>query len=125
MQKKLPDSYVQKRNLKEYPTEVGSHKFSPQNIDHFKSEHISKLEKHYSSRIKELEDEYLKIIDEIRLNERIYSAKCSFEPIPGNIYHLYEKDDKEFISILSPSEWNMNYLGTYKFLSDGRWINFK
>lgn len=121
MKKELPDYYVENRNIKEYPTEVGAPKFSPDNISLFKQENTFKLKKHYSSKIEELEKEYKRIIDEIKLNERLYSAKCNFEPISGNIYHLYEKNNQEFISIISPGEWNMNYIGTYKFLSDGRW----
>lgn len=31
MKKELPDYYVENRNIKEYPTEVGAPKFSPDN----------------------------------------------------------------------------------------------
>ena len=118
---KLPDYYVENRKLKEYPTEVGAPKFSPDNISLFKQEKTFKLKKHFSSKIEELEKEYKKIIDEIRLNERLYLAKCNFEPVSGNIYHLYENKNEEFLSLISPNEWNMNHIGSYKFLSDGRW----
>lgn len=122
---KIPDSYVENRRLKEYPTEVGSPNFSPDNISLFKQEKTFKLKKYYSSKIEELEKEYKKIIDEIKLNERLYLAKCSFEPISGNSYYLYEKNGEEFISIISPTEWRMNYIGVYKLLSDGRWEEIK
>lgn len=122
MEKKLPDYYVENRSLKEYPTEVGAPKFSPDNISLFKQEKTFKLKKHFSSKIEELEKEYKKIIDEIRLNERLYLAKCNFEPISGNIYHLYSNDNNEFLSIISPNEWRRkDHIGSYKFLSDGRW----
>jgi hypothetical protein len=118
---KLPDYYVENRSLKEYPTEVGAPKFSPDNISLFKQEKTFKLKKHYSSKIEELEKEYKKIIEEIRLNERLYMAKCNFEPVSGNIYHLYDNKGVEFLSLISPSEWKMKSIGSYKFLSDGRW----
>ena len=38
MEKKLPDSYVPERRLKEYPTELGSQNFSPDDIQLFKLE---------------------------------------------------------------------------------------
>lgn len=122
MEKKLPDYYVENRSLKEYPTEVSAPKFSPDNISLFKQENTFKLKKHFSSKIEELENEYKKIVEEIKLNERLYLAKCSFEPISGNHYHLYENNKgEEFLSLVSPQEWNMKHLGSYKFLSDGRW----
>jgi hypothetical protein len=49
MEKKLPDYYVENRSLKEYPTEVGAPKFSPDNISLFKQEKTFKLKKHFSN----------------------------------------------------------------------------
>ena len=45
--KKVPDSFVEDRRLKSYPTEIGSQKFSPDDIQLFKIEKTSKL-KHLS-----------------------------------------------------------------------------
>jgi hypothetical protein len=68
---------------------------------------------------------YKKLIDEINTNERLYLAKHNFEPIPGKSYHLYIKESgEEFLSLISPKEWGdrFEYVGTFEFLSDGRWI---
>ena len=36
----------------------------------------------------------------------VYSAKLNFQPIIGNIYHLYENNDGSYmISMISPNEW--------------------
>jgi predicted transcriptional regulator len=36
----------------------------------------------------------------------VYSAKLNFQPIIGNIYHLYENHDGSYmISMVSPNEW--------------------
>jgi hypothetical protein len=124
MEKKMPDSFVPDRNTKEYPTEIGSQKFSPDDIQLFKLEKTSKLKHHFSSKFSELQEQYKILIDEINLNERLYKAKHNFEPIPGKKYHLYIKDSgEEFLSIISPDEWKnkFQYVGTYEFLSDGRW----
>jgi len=124
MEKKLPDSYVPERRLKEYPTELGSQNFSPDNISLFKVEKAHKLKNHYSSKFDELQKEYKKLIDEISTNERLYLAKHNFEPIPGHSYFLYQKETEEFISMISPEEWGnrYQYIGKFQFLSDGRWI---
>lgn len=118
-----PDYYVEDRRLKEYPTEIGSQKFSPDDIQLFKLDKTSKLKTYYKSKFSELEKEYKKIIEDIQLNERVYSAKCQFEPIVGETYHLYKRENgEEFLSILSPNDWKkFEYIGTYQFLSDGRW----
>lgn len=118
-----PDYYVEDRRLKEYPTEIGSQKFSPDDIQLFKLDKTSKLKTYYKSKFKELEEEYLKMVNDVKLNERIYSAKCQFEPIVGNTYHLYQKENgEEFLSLLSPNDWKkFEHIGSYKLLSDGRW----
>lgn len=124
MKKILPDSYVPERRLKEYPTELGSQNFSPDNISLFKAEKAHKLKNYYSSKFDELQKEYKKLIDEISTNERLYLAKHNFETIPGHCYFLYKKETEEFISMISPEEWKnrYQYIGKFQFLSDGRWI---
>jgi len=120
--KKLPDSYVENRSTKEYPTEVGAPKFSPSDISIFKQEKTHNVKKYYTSKLSEIEKEYNKVVGEILINERLYSANCSIEPIPGHSYHLYERNNgEEFLSIIGPNEWNFKHVGEYKFLSDGRW----
>lgn len=123
MEKKQPDSYVPDRRLKEYPTELGSQNFSPDNIALFKLEKTHKLKNHFSSKFSELQKEYQKLIEEISTNERLYMAKHNFEPISGHSYHLYKNKTEEFISMISPEEWEnrFEYVGTFVFLSDGRW----
>jgi hypothetical protein len=125
-EEKLPDSFVPDRRLKSYPTELGSQKFSPDDISLFKMEKASKLKHHYNSKFVEIQKEYQKILDEISINERLYLAEHSFEPIAGHSYHLYIKENgEEFLSIISPKEWGdrFEYVGTFEFLSDGRWLD--
>lgn len=121
---KLPDSYVPDRKLKEYPTELGSQKFSPDDISLFKIEKTQKIKNHFSSKFEELQKEYRKLMEEISINERLYLAKHNFEPISGHFYFLYQKENEEFLSIISPQEWGnrYTYIGKFQFLSDGRWI---
>lgn len=122
-EKKLPDSYVPDRRLKSYPTEIGSQKFSPDDITLFKIEKTNKLKHHYTSKFEEIQREYQNLMNEISINERLYLAKHNFEPIPGHSYYLYQKETQEFLSIISPEEWRNKYIyiGKFKFLSDGRW----
>ena len=121
---KLPDSYVVDRRLKTYPTEVGSVNFKVDDIDLFKNEKTSRLKGYYAQKFDEMKEEYLKLMDDIEINERLYKCKYSFEPVVGNEYHLYSDNGSEFLSIISPIEWKnkFEFIGTFRFGSDGRWI---
>jgi hypothetical protein len=121
--KKMPDSFVENRLSKRYPTEVGAPKFEPDNISLFKIEKTSKIKKYYSSKFEEMTKEYENLMAEIKVNERLYMASHNFEPISGETYHLYKKESgEEFLSLISPEQWKkFDFIGSYKFLSDGRW----
>jgi hypothetical protein len=122
--KKMPDSFVENRLSKRYPTEIGAPKFEPDNISLFKIEKTTKVKKYYSSKFEEMTKEYENLMAEIKVNERLYMAAHNFEPISGETYHLYKKESgEEFLSLISPDQWKkFEFIGSYKFLSDGRWI---
>jgi hypothetical protein len=121
--KKMPDSFVENRLSKRYPTEIGAPKFEPDNISLFKIEKTSKIKKYYSSKFEEMTKEYENLMSEIKMNERLYTASHNFEPISGETYHLYKKESgEEFLSLISPDQWKkFEFVGSYRFLSDGRW----
>lgn len=119
----MPDSFVENRLSKRYPTEIGAPKFEPDNISLFKIEKTSKIKKYYSSKFEEMTKEYEKLMSEIKVNERLYMAAHNFEPISGETYHLYKKEsNEEFLSLISPEQWKkFEFVGSFRFLSDGRW----
>lgn len=61
------------------------------------------------------------------LSMMIYSAKLSFKPEIGQVYHLYEKNDgSHMISLISPKEWGeaMPYkraVAAVQLLADHTW----
>ena len=61
------------------------------------------------------------------LSMMIYSAKLSFKPNIGQIYHLYEKHDgSSMLSLVSPKEWGKNgpfkkYISAVRLLADHTW----
>ena len=67
--------------------------------------------------------EYESLMNEISINERLYKSSHNFEPTSGEIYHLYKKESgEEFLSLISPEQWKkFEFIGTFQFLSDGRW----
>ena len=62
------------------------------------------------------------MIEEFEYNKLIYKAEFTSEPIIGEIYHLYIKENKEtFLSIIAPDECNFNTLGSYYLNVDQIW----
>ena len=66
------------------------------------------------------------IHDRIDASEKIYLAECSFKPIIGRHYYLYQRQDgSEFLSMVGPLEWNKNstlsFICEVKLLADHTW----
>ena len=59
------------------------------------------------------------IHDRIDISEKVYLADCSFQPVMGQIYNLYEKSDGSWVlSMIKPGEWGSN--PPYYFLAQAR-----
>ncbi len=63
----------------------------------------------------------------IEISEQIYEAQIGFEPIIGNTYYLYSKNNEtNILSLISPSEWGktfpyMKFIAEVKLLADHTW----
>lgn len=129
MSDKLPDSFVVDRFIKSYPTEIGSQPFEPDNVELFRLDKTNKLKHHYLTKFEELKNQYISFMEDIKLNERLYKAKYSFQPIVGQNYYLYATSETgDFLSIISPSEWGkrkFELVGTFQLQTDGRWFEIK
>jgi hypothetical protein len=55
----------------------------------WKSRGIDNVNKELGIKFNELKLQYQKLMEEFEWNELVYSAKFSFEPVIGEIYHLY------------------------------------
>lgn len=47
------------------------------------------------------------IIDNHNMNLNLEAIECSFKKVPGNYYYVYEKDNKQILSMVSPDEGNL------------------
>ena len=105
-----------------YATNVGAPAIKTENVDVWKQRGVNKVNKHLTSKFEELKEEYHKLVDEYRWNELVYTAKFSFEPVIGETYHLYVgTDGGVFLSLIHPTEWNRECVGSFKLSSDQRW----
>lgn len=129
MDKVIPDNVVfsddkgYNASLLSYPTNVGAPVIHIDNLVSWKSRGISNVNKQFENKFNELKVQYENLMKEFENNELVYNANFSFEPVIGETYHLYRGDDgSNFLSLISPSEWNKEHLGTYQLNSDKKWI---
>jgi hypothetical protein len=129
MENKKPDNIVYSEDkgynasFLPYSTSVGAPIIRVDDIVSWKSRGITNVNKEFENKFKELKNQYESLMQEFEWNELVYNAKCAFEPVIGEIYHLYAGEDGvNFLSLISPQEWNKEHLGTFKLNSDKKWI---
>ena len=129
MGKVIPDNVVfsddkgYNASLLSYPTNVGAPVIHIDNLVSWKSRGISTVNKQFENKFNELKVQYDNLMKEFENNELVYNANFSFEPVIGETYHLYRGDDGyNFLSLISPVEWNKEHLGTFQLNSDKKWI---
>ena len=120
---KKPDNVADNPGLLPYGSNVGAPSINPDNVENWKVSKLKKVNKIFDSKYNEIKTEYDLLMEEFMWNEMIYSSKFNFEPIMGEIYHLYYgNDDSVFLSLIGPNEWNKKYVGSFKLNSDNKWL---
>jgi len=107
-----------------YGSNLGALSIQVENVDSWKLAKIKDVNREFKARYDELIEQAQKLKREYEWNEMIYSrVKYNFQPVIGHTYHLYSKNEDDlFLSIIEPSQWNMNYLGSFKLDSSNKWI---
>ncbi len=130
MENKKPDSVVfsnekgYNASLLTYSTSVGAPVIKIDDVVSWKNRSINNVNKEFENRFNELKEQYESLIREYEWNELVYSAKFSFEPVVGEIYHLYRNNDgTHSLSLIAPNEWNKEHIGTFKLNSEKKWIH--
>jgi hypothetical protein len=129
MKKERPDNVVYSdtdgynASLLTYSTNVGAPVIKVDDLVSWKSRGINNVNKEFENKFNELKIQYENLMKEFEWNELVYSSKFSFEPVIGEIYHLYTGDDGvNFLSLIGPQEWNKEHIATFKLNSDKKWI---
>ncbi|SHJ39341.1 DUF2452 domain-containing protein [Aquimarina spongiae] len=129
MKKKKPDHIVYNEEsesydaaLKPYATDLGAPVITTNDTVAWKNTNIHKVNKQIKARYDELKAAYDALLEEYEYNNLVYSAKFTFEPIVGEMYHLYRnKDQNTFLSIISPDECTFDHLGSFRLNADKIW----
>jgi len=118
------DEETQKYNgkLLPYASGVGAPKIVPPDVTTWKNANIVTANNQFKARFENIQIQYQEMMDQFEYNNLIYSAKYSFEPITGKIYHLYRsKNQSVFLSLISPDECNFDYVGSFRLGPDKMW----
>jgi hypothetical protein len=108
--------------LKPYATSVGAPVITTTDTIAWKNRSVNKLNHKVQTRFKEIKEQYDLLIQEFEDNRLVHAAKFSFEPIIGQHYHLYKRENGDnFLSIIAPNECNFNSLGSFYLNADQIW----
>ena len=119
---KKPDNVADNPGLLPYASNIGAPAIQIDDVDGWKQHNALKVNKQFQTRFEELKSDYQKLIEEFKWNELVYFAKYSFEPIIGETYYLYyNKTGDIFLSLISPMEWNYEFIGSFKIDSNNKW----
>ena len=127
--KKKPDLVVWDEERGYYQRELtyGSNNGAPaiklEDVGGWKQTQAQRANKVFTKKYDEIKEEFVNLIDEVKWNEFVYSATYNFIPVLGETYYVYEKNDgSTFLSLISPTEWNMKCLGSTRLDSNNKWI---
>lgn len=116
----MPDAPTSRAFLP-YPVSTLSPRIVPTDLSSFKSRGISEVERDLQQKLSELREEYLAAIDHFNWNKLVYEAEIGFEPVVGEIYHLYEGNGRRLLSMVGPREWSMRHLASVRLNVDRQW----
>ena len=126
---KKPDNVVYNQEtqkydaaIKPYATSVVAPVITTIDTIAWKNRSIRKVNQKVKTKYLELKAEYEKMMAEFEFNNMIFKAKFTFEPIIGDVYHLYKRDnDDTFLSIIAPDECSFNSIGSFYLNADQIW----
>ena len=108
--------------LKPYATDVSAPVITTTDSLAWKNRNINKVNKHVQAKYNELKAAYDQMMQQYEYNTLVYDAAFSFEPVVGDNYHLYLRENNStFLSIIAPEECSFNHIGSFYLDADGLW----
>jgi len=122
MDTKRPDNFVDNPGLLPYGSNIGAPSIKPTDLTSFKKNGLSKVEKVFDKRYKELLEQAETFQKSFLITQEVYESKYKFEPIVGEIYHLYEDSNgNKTLSLIEPNKWNEKHIYSVILNSDMTW----
>lgn len=118
---KKPDNVVANPMSMAYPTNVGAPAFTVPDVLGRKKERGANATHQLETKFEQLKKEYFELCQLAEDTDLVYNAKCNFNPVVGQTYHLYEGKDGVFLSMIEPEKWNKEWLGSFKLTAEHTW----
>ena len=62
-------------------------------------------------------------IENAFIGEPVYTAQFNFQPVMGETYHLYMREDESvFLSLIPPNAWKQKYIASFELDSREKWV---
>ena len=113
---------------------VGSAIIRPADMGKVKSRALTSMEQQTHLQMKQIFEQMEKLAEQaerikrrVEVSHEIYDAEMGFEPITGQVYHLYEKENgRKVLSMIAPDEWGRTmpfkcHVESVKMLGDHTW----
>ena len=91
------------------------------NVDAFKKKRVDKVSKQFQAELTDLQEKIKSFVSLAADTQQVYNAHFKFEPIVGETYYLYQSLNNTFLSLIEPSQWKQEHLGTFRLNSDYKW----
>ena len=129
-----PDKITENPHSLEYPPHSGSALVKPEDQGKLKGRALSAMEHQTDMQLNQiyeqmqlLAEQAKKLQDRKSISEFIYQAEMRFEPLINHIYHLYRKEEGNFLlSLIAPNQWGRSkhtyeWIATVRLLADHTW----
>ncbi len=127
-------SYKGEASLSPIPLSISSPVIKPEDRNKIKANAVEAMH-HYAQQeiamLKQQADLIMKQVREIeerlKISEHIYDSNFRFNPVVGQVYHLYEKEDHYLLSLVGPNDWGRKgmpytrHVASVKLLGDHSW----
>ena len=129
--KKKPDQVVDNPGTMTYGTDLAAPAFTLPDVTGFKKAQAAEAGHRFHQRYNELEQQMQELMTQAQYNDRLLRARISFKPNIGKIYFLYNRNNEDYVSMLSPQDWGtawmqqQTFVGAYKLLSDNVWVEIE
>src|SRR5690606_25656205 len=108
-----PDKITENPNTLEYPHHAGSALVKPEDKGKIKGRALAAMEHQTDMQLDQIYEQMQLLAAQAKklnlrknVSELIYQAEMRFEPLINHIYHLYRKEDGNYLlSLIAPDQW--------------------
>lgn len=118
-----------------YAHTVGGFQIKPIDKGKVKARALTAMEEQTQSQLNQIKEQIdvlarqaKEIQKRVEVSQWIYMSEMGFEPLSGQTYHLYKKDNgKHVLSIIGPNEWGKKecpfseFVSSVRMLADHTW----